>query len=53
MRLMSSGNNVKHCDTSCKSAIKMPSLLLITRTETDNYFLFSKRLVLKWWYETS
>ena len=28
MRLMSSGNNVKPCDTSCKSAIKMPSLLL-------------------------
>ena len=21
------GNNVKHCDTLCKSAIKMPSLL--------------------------
>ena len=27
MRLMSRGNNVKRCDTSCKSAIKMPSLL--------------------------
>ena len=27
MRLMSRGNNVKCCDTSCKSAIKMPSLL--------------------------
>ena len=29
MHLMSGGNNVKHCDTSCKSAIKMPSLLFI------------------------
>ena len=27
MHLMSRGNNVKRCDTSCKSAIKMPSLL--------------------------
>ena len=29
MRLMSRGNNVKRCDTSCKSAIKLPSLLLL------------------------
>ena len=29
MRLMSRGNNVKRCYTSCKSAIKMPSLLLL------------------------
>ena len=27
MRLMNRDNNVKCCDTSCKSAIKMPSLL--------------------------
>ena len=25
MRLMSRGNNVKRCDTSCQTAIKMPS----------------------------
>ena len=30
MGLMSRGNNVKRCDTLCKSAIKMPSLLLLT-----------------------
>ena len=28
MRLMSRGNNVKRCDTLCKSAIKMPSLFM-------------------------
>ena len=35
MRLMSRGNNVKHCDTSCKITIKMPSLLLSMDAFTD------------------
>ena len=35
MRLMSRGNNVKLCDTSCKSAIKMPSLLLKHECQTQ------------------
>ena len=34
MHLMSRGNNVKCCDTSCKSAIKMPSLLLLSSSDS-------------------
>ena len=34
MHLMSTA---KHCDTLCKSAIKMPSLLLLLSTEPVNF----------------